>query len=120
MLASASGGAAVNTAMTIASGEGELDVQAQGDAVRIQARQALRGASAQGVVELEAGKVLHVATSGGASITVAGGNITFNCPGVITVRAGTKSFLGPAQFKTELPNWSQSETSSWRLTGFSG
>lgn len=120
MLASASSGAAVNTAMTIASGEGELDVQAQGDAVRIQARQALRGASAQGVVELEAGKVLHVATSGGASITVAGGNITFNCPGVITVHAGTKSFLGPAQFKTELPNWSQSETSSWRLTGFSG
>ncbi len=120
MLAAASSGAAVNTAMTIASGEGELDVQAQGDAVRVQARQALRGASAQGVVELEAGKVLHVATSGGASITVAGGNITFNCPGVITVHAATKSFLGPAQFKTELPNWSQSETSSWRLTGFSG
>jgi len=121
MLATASTGAGADgTALAAVAGVGELDVQAQADAVRVQARQALQAASAQGVVEVEAGKVVHVATSGGASITLEGGNITFACPGVITVHAGTKSFLGPAQFKTELPNWSQSDTSSWRLTGFSG
>ena len=121
MLATASTGAGADgTALAAVAGVGELDVQAQADAVRVQARQALQAASAQGVVEVEAGKVVHVATSGGASITLEGGNITFACPGVITVHAGTKSFLGPAQFKTELPTWSQSDTSSWRLTGFSG
>lgn len=121
MLATASTGAGADgTALAAVAGVGELDVQAQADAIHVQARQALQAASAQGVVEVEAGKVVHVATSGGASITLEGGNITFACPGVITVHAGTKSFLGPAQFKTELPTWSQSDTSSWRLTGFSG
>lgn len=121
MLATASTEAGADgTALAAVAGVGELDVQAQADAIHVQARQALQAASAQGVVEVEAGKVVHVATSGGASITLEGGNITFACPGVITVHAGTKSFLGPAQFKTELPTWSQSDTSSWRLTGFSG
>ncbi|HFK2921472.1 TPA: type VI secretion system Vgr family protein [Stenotrophomonas maltophilia] len=120
MLATATGTRAEGVALAAVAGAGQLDVQAQADAIHVQARQPLRAASAQGVVEVEAGKVVHVATSGGASITLEGGNITFACPGVITVHAGTKSFLGPAQFKTELPNWSQSDTSSWRLTGFSG
>ncbi len=120
MLATATGTGAEGVALAAVAGAGQLDVQAQADAIHVQARQPLRAASAQGVVEVEAGKVVHVATSGGASITLEGGNITFACPGVITVHAGTKSFLGPAQFKTELPNWSQSDTSSWRLTGFSG
>jgi len=121
MLAAASSGAgAAGTTLVAVAGNGMVDVQAQADAIHVQARQSLRASSAQGVVEVEAGKVVHIATSGGASITLEGGNITFACPGVITVHAGTKSFLGPAQFKTELPNWSQSDTSSWRLTGFSG
>lgn len=121
MLAAASSGAGAGGPTLVAvAGTGVVDVQAQADAIHVQARQPLRASSAQGVVEVEAGKVVHIATSGGASITVEGGNITFACPGVITVHAGTKSFLGPAQFKTELPNWSQSDTSSWRLTGFSG
>ncbi|WP_414494954.1 type VI secretion system Vgr family protein [Stenotrophomonas maltophilia] len=121
MLAAASSGAdAGGPTLVAVAGTGVVDVQAQADAIHVQARQPLRASSAQGVVEVEAGKVVHIATSGGASITVEGGNITFACPGVITVHAGTKSFLGPAQFKTELPNWSQSDTSSWRLTGFSG
>ncbi|SFR79137.1 Rhs element Vgr protein [Stenotrophomonas maltophilia] len=121
MLAAASSGAgAAGTTLVAVAGNGMVDVQAQADAIHVQARQPLRASSAQGVVEVEAGKVVHIATSGGASITLEGGNITFACPGVITVHAGTKSFLGPAQFKTELPNWSQSDTSSWRLTGFSG
>ncbi|MCO7397974.1 type VI secretion system tip protein VgrG [Stenotrophomonas maltophilia] len=121
MLAAASSGAgAASTTLVAVAGNGMVDVQAQADAIHVQARQSLRASSAQGVVEVEAGKVVHIATSGGAIITLEGGNITFACPGVITVHAGTKSFLGPAQFKTELPNWSQSDTSSWRLTGFSG
>lgn len=121
MLAAASSGAGAGGATLVAvAGTGVVDVQAQADAIQLQAKQPLRASSAQGVVEVEAGKVVHIATSGGASITLEGGNITFACPGVITVHAGTKSFLGPAQFKTELPNWSQSDTSSWRLTGFSG
>ncbi|MBD9537814.1 DUF2345 domain-containing protein, partial [Stenotrophomonas sp. STM01] len=58
---------------------------------------------AQGVVELAAGKTIHIATAGGASVTIEGGNISFNCPGKITVHAKKKSFVGPVQGDYPLP-----------------
>lgn len=97
------GGAGDGNALSVVAGTGELNVQAQHDEVRLQSKQALRAASAQGVVELAAGKTIHIATSGGASVTIEGGNITFNCPGTITVHASKKSFVGPAELARELP-----------------
>ncbi len=102
------GGAEGGSALSVVAGTGELNVQAQHDEVRLQSRHALRAASAQGVVELAAGKTIHIATSGGASVTIEGGNITFNCPGTITVHASKKSFVGPVQKAYPLPNFPQS------------
>ncbi|WP_313173398.1 type VI secretion system Vgr family protein [Stenotrophomonas sp.] len=99
------GGAEGGNALSVVAGTGELNVQAQHDELRLQSRQALRAASAQGVVELAAGKTIHIATSGGASVTIEGGNITFNCPGTITVHASKKSFVGPAELARELPTF---------------
>jgi len=46
-----------------------------------------------------------LATAGGASITIAGGNITVQCPGTITVHASNKSFTGPTSLSREMNSW---------------
>jgi len=112
------GGAAA--AMSVVSGTGALEVQAQADSIRIQARSGLRGASGQAHIELAAGKTLHIATSGGASITVADGGIVVNAPGSIAVHAQRKSFLGPSNYKSELPTWVLGDMKQKRIIGFSG
>ena len=106
MLASAvESGADGGNALSVVAGTDALNVQAQHDEVRLQSRQALRAASAQGVVELSAGKTVHIATTGGASVTIEGGNISFNCPGKITVHASKKSFLAATHLSTEMNSW---------------
>lgn len=113
MLATAiEGGAGQGNALSVVTGTGELDVQGQNDEVKLQSRQSLRAASAQAAVELAAGKTLHIATSGGASVTIEGGNITFNCPGTITVHASRKSFVGPVQEAYPLPQFPRSSCKS--------
>ena len=105
LAAAVDGGVKEGNALSVVTGAGELDVQAQNDKVQIQSRQALRAASAQGVVELSAGKTVHIATTGGASVTIEGGNISFNCPGKITVHASKKSFLAATHLSTEMNSW---------------
>ncbi len=105
LAAAVDGGVKEGNALSVVTGAGELDVQAQNDKVQIQSRQALRAASAQGVVELAAGKTIHIATAGGASVTIEGGNISFNCPGKITVHASRKRFVGPTHLSTEMNSW---------------
>ena len=50
-----------------------------------------------------------MSTAGGANITIEGGNITVQCPGKITVRAGKKSFIEPANLNYPLPKLPRSE-----------
>jgi len=59
-------------------------------------------------VELAAGRTVHVATAGGASVTIEGGNITFTAPGTITVHAAKKSFLPGGSGNYPLPVFPQS------------
>lgn len=106
------GAAAAPTALDVVAGTEMLDIQSQADGVRVQSRGALRGASAQAPVELAAANTIHVATSGGASLTIAGGNITIACPGTIKVHAGSKSFVGPAQQGYPLPQFPRSSCKS--------
>jgi uncharacterized protein (DUF2345 family) len=74
------------TTLSVVSGEGELDVPAQNE-VRLRSRQGLKVVSANAAVELAAGKTVHLAVAGGASVTIEGGNITFACPGNLRVHA---------------------------------
>lgn len=104
MLAASGRGFAGDTALTVVAGQAALDVRAQSAAITVQSRAALRAASAQAAVELAAPRTLHIATEGGASLTLEGGNLVVNCPGTITVHAGQKSFIGPAQLSYALPD----------------
>ncbi|MEG3183653.1 type VI secretion system Vgr family protein [Novilysobacter erysipheiresistens] len=95
--------------LALVSAEGELILQAQHDSAKLQAKDQLKLISANAEVELAAGKTVHLATEGGASITIEGGNISVACPGNITVHAGKKSFVGPAQLSREMNSWPRSQ-----------
>ncbi|HEL2977778.1 TPA: type VI secretion system tip protein VgrG [Stenotrophomonas maltophilia] len=108
LAASMAGADTTNATLTLASATQLLDIQAQQDRVGVQARQALRAASAQAAVELGAGRTIQVATASGASLTISDGNIVFNAPGRITVHAGRKSFLPGGGGRYPLPVFPQS------------
>ena len=109
VLAAAVEGQAEDTGLSLVSGEGELDIQAQGNDVRMRSRDQLRVVSAHAEVDLAAGKAVHLATSGGASLTIEGGNIVIACPGEIRVQAGKKSFSGPTTLNRTFVAWPQSD-----------
>ena len=71
----------------------------------IRSRDQLKIVSANAQVDLAAGKTVHLATAGGASLTIEGGNITIACPGSIKVHAAKKSFVGPTQLSREMNTW---------------
>jgi type VI secretion system secreted protein VgrG len=79
-----------------------IDVQAQADELKVQARDALSVISANAHVDWAAAKRISLSTAGGANITIEGGNITVQCPGKIAVHAGRKSFNGPNRINYRL------------------
>jgi type VI secretion system VgrG family protein len=85
-----------------------IDIQAQGDELKVQARDEVNVISANAHIDWAAAKRISLSTAGGANITIEGGNITVQCPGKITVHAGKKSFDGPAQVNYKLPVLPQS------------
>ena len=91
--------------LSVVSGEGELDLQSQNNQIRIRSRDQLKLVSANAEVDLAAGKTVHLATSGGASLTIEDGNIVIACPGEIKVHAGKHSFAGPTQLSREMNSW---------------
>ncbi|WP_230520786.1 type VI secretion system Vgr family protein [Janthinobacterium sp. EB271-G4-7A] len=95
--------------------QGIIDAQAQGDTLRLQARDEVNIVSANAHVDWAAAKSIRLSTAGGANITVEGGNITIQCPGKITVFAGKKSFVGPTRLAYPLPRFSRSICKRCRL-----
>ena len=112
LLAAAVEGQTEANTLSLVSGEGELDLQAQNDQIRIRSRDQLRIISANAEVDLAAGRTIHLATAGGASLTIDAGNITIACPGQITVHASKKSFVGPVQRNYPLPQFPRSSCKS--------
>ncbi|EZP35619.1 Rhs element Vgr protein [Janthinobacterium lividum] len=80
-----------------------IEVQAQSDEIKVQAREEVNVTSANAHVDWAAAKSIRLSTAGGANITIEGGNITIQCPGKITVFAGKKSFIGPVRLAYPLP-----------------
>ncbi|KQV80592.1 rhs element Vgr protein [Massilia sp. Root351] len=80
-----------------------IDVQAQADTLALQARDDVQVVSANAHVDWSAAKSIKLATAGGASIVIDGGNIVVSCPGKLTIHAGKKSFSGPASMGAEMP-----------------
>ena len=86
-----------------------IDIQAQSDELKIQARDEINVISANAHIDWAAAKRISLSTAGGANITIEGGNITVQCPGKITVYAGKKSFIEPANLNYPLPKLPRSE-----------
>jgi uncharacterized protein (DUF2345 family) len=86
-----------------------IDIRAQGDELKLQARDQVDVISANGHIDWAAAKRISLSTTGGANITIEGGNITIQCPGKITVHAGMKSFSGAQKIKYSLPSLPRSE-----------
>jgi uncharacterized protein (DUF2345 family) len=81
-----------------------IDIQAQADELKVQARDEVNVISANAHVDWAAAKRISLSTAGGANITIEGGNITVQCPGKITVHAGKKSFSGPSNMNFDPPS----------------
>ena len=95
--------------MQLVAARGPIEVQAQSDEAKVQAREEVSVISANAHVDWAAAKSIRLSTAGGANITIEGGNITIQCPGKITVFAGKKSFLGPQGLGYPLPPLPRSE-----------
>ncbi|WP_343733118.1 DUF2345 domain-containing protein, partial [Duganella sp.] len=80
-----------------------IDIQAQADELKVQARDDINIISANASVDWAAAKRISLSTAGGANITIDGGNITVQCPGKLTVHAGKKNFSSQTQMNYPPP-----------------
>lgn len=105
MLAGAvqAGTEAAGKGITLIAAQGDTQIQAQSDSLQIAAKQQLSIQSETANIDWAAAKKITLATAGGASIVIEGGNITVMCPGTIMVQASSKSFSGPAGVNYSLP-----------------
>lgn len=93
--ADATSPSAAGKGLTLIAAQGAIELQAQNGPAQVAAQQVLELKTAQGMVNIAAAKRVVLAVSGGAGITLEGGQLTVQCPGKITVRAGQKSMVGP-------------------------
>jgi type VI secretion system secreted protein VgrG len=85
-----------------------VQLQAQSDEMTLAARDLVRLISTNSHVDFAAAKSIVICTEGGASLTIEGGNITFACPGTISIKGASKSFAGPAATSYGLPTFPKS------------
>ncbi|WP_334011694.1 type VI secretion system Vgr family protein [Burkholderia cepacia] len=105
-LAGANGtGAASDAGLSLVSGKDNLDLQAQHGTLALRAKDDLTVAATKSDVELAAGQALRLAVSGGASLLIEGGNVTFECPGNLTVHAADHQFQGPTDLDKAKGAW---------------
>ncbi|MES2757090.1 MAG: type VI secretion system Vgr family protein [Pseudomonadota bacterium] len=103
VLAGAVTAGAGKVGLQLIAGKGPIDYQAQADEIKVQARDEINVISANAHIDWAAAKSISLSTAGGANITIDGGNITVQCPGKITVRAGMKKFNEPSSMSYSLP-----------------
>jgi type VI secretion system secreted protein VgrG len=90
----AAGDKAAGKGITLIAGKGDIEVQAQADQLQVAAKQDVSIQSKTAHIDWAAAKRIVLSTAGGASLTIEGGNIAFECPGTITTKAGKISFVG--------------------------
>jgi type VI secretion system secreted protein VgrG len=102
------GSEAAGKGLTVIAAQGAIDMQAQAGPAQVASKQTLELKTAQGVVNIAAAKKVVLAVSGGASITIEGGSFTAQCPGKISVMAGTKSMVGGGKQCVAMPDMPKS------------
>lgn len=81
----------------------EIGLQAQADALAVQARDEVAFVSACAHIDWAAAQRIVLSTAGGASLTIDSGNINVQCPGKLTVHANKKSLTDPQQLGYPMP-----------------
>jgi type VI secretion system secreted protein VgrG len=102
----APGDQAQGKGITLIAGKGDVEVQAQADRLQVAAKMDVSIQSKSAHIDWAAAKKITLATAGGASVTIEGGNITVEGLGKILIKAGKRSFVGPetyAQGKNAMP-----------------
>jgi type VI secretion system VgrG family protein len=98
------------TGLQLIAAKDSIEVQAQADELKIQARDEVTITSVNAEVDWAAARSIRLSTAGGANITIDGGNITVQCPGKLTIHAGAKQFAGPQTQSYPLPPLPKSAT----------
>jgi type VI secretion system secreted protein VgrG len=97
-----------NSGIKLYAGQGDIDMQAQSDTMTFAAKELVRLISANSHIDFAAAKSITLCTEAGASLTIEGRNITFACPGTISIKASSKSFTGPTNSAYPLPGFPRS------------
>ena len=101
------GAQAAGKGLTLIAAQGDIQVQAQADTLRVAAQKDVSVQSQSAHIDWAAAKKIILATAGGAAIVIEGGNITVTAPGKIGVWAGKKSFGGGGSNSYPLPTLPQ-------------
>ncbi len=89
--------------LTMIAAQGPVQMQAQAGSAQVAAKGLINVQSAVGAVVWAAAKKITFQTSGGAQLVISAEGITVQCPGKITVKAATKSFVGPGSESYAMP-----------------
>ena len=88
--------------INLVAANGKFTASALTDGMDLFAQKQLRIASESEDVKVAAKSKITL-NSGGASLEIEGGNMTFHCPGAFTIKAGSFTFVGPNNVPTQLP-----------------
>ncbi|WP_409266359.1 type VI secretion system Vgr family protein [Massilia sp. BHUDP2] len=102
-LAGATGSGAGSAGLQLIAAQDEIGLQAQADALAVQARDDVKLLSASAHIDWAAAQRIVLSTAGGASLTIDGGNISVQCPGKLAVHANKKSLTDPQQLGYPMP-----------------
>jgi uncharacterized protein involved in type VI secretion and phage assembly len=94
-----------DTALDIVAAQDDITVQAQHEMMELFSSDDLTLQSETSHIDFAAAKRIHIATAEGASITIEGGNITFECPGKITIYRTALTVKGPRMVPYGLPQF---------------
>ncbi|MBL0728115.1 type VI secretion system tip protein VgrG [Piscinibacter sp. HJYY11] len=101
------GQGAKGTGLTMIAGKGPVQLQAQADQAEVAAKNLVNVQSANAHIDWAAAKKVTLTTAGGAQIVIGSDGITVQCPGKITVRAASKSFVGGESINPNMPAFPQ-------------
>ncbi|WP_233834688.1 type VI secretion system Vgr family protein [Paraburkholderia sp. ZP32-5] len=88
--------------ISLTAAKGKVSVAALTDGMDLFAQKQLRVASESADVQVAAKSKITL-NSGGASLVIENGNMTFHCPGAFTIKAGSFTFVGPDNVPAVLP-----------------
>lgn len=109
LLAGAAGVGEKGMGLSLIAAQGPINLHAQADKLNLDSQKALQIVSANAEAVLAAAQSIKLATAGGSSIEIEGGNITVQCPGTLTVHAAQHQFTGPTQLSREMNSWPETK-----------